>query len=163
VIHHLLRVTLVALTLSAPLAFFGWRGRLDTDQRAVLASKGTTPDRAPPANRRTVDSLLASTAGRAPFRSTRRPAARAYDPESVAGLAEAATNPEPKPPLVLTGIILGPEAAAILEGVPGHEGSTVIRQGATEAGIQVRRIGPHAVVLVGLDTTWTLTVRNPWQ
>ncbi|MGH7526894.1 MAG: hypothetical protein ACREMX_09340 [Gemmatimonadales bacterium] len=68
----------------------------------------------------------------------------------------------PKPALAVSGIVWGPEPAALVEGVPGVEGSTVLRRGDSAAGFRVVRIEGERVVIRGMDTTWTLMVRNPW-
>lgn len=161
--HGLLRLALAVLALSAPIAFVGWRAGLGADTRPALAPIVVTINRPVRVNHRTVDSLLAATVASAPFRRARRPTTMAYNPEKAATQGEPAAPPPPKPALVLTGIVLGPEPAAILEGLPGHDGSAVLCEGAVEAGIRVQRISAHAVVLVGMDTTWSLKVRNPWQ
>jgi hypothetical protein len=160
--HRAVWVLLCAWGASAPLALAWWSTRPLAAEHAALvtmpAGGGTEalPDRS------VTDSLLMATVARAPFRATRRPPSRAYDPEALAAASAPLATAPPKPTLVLTGLILGPEPAAIIEGIPGREGSAVIREGAQEGGIRVRRIRAGDVVLVGLDTSWTLKVRNPW-
>jgi hypothetical protein len=98
---------------------------------------------------------------RDPFRLERRPAVVAYDPA-----AENAPPPSPRPPrpaLVVTGIIGGPPWEAVLEGIPGRQGSVLVRRGDTLAGLRVRAVGKDSVRIVGMDTTWTLIVRRAWQ
>jgi hypothetical protein len=98
---------------------------------------------------------------RDPFRLERRPAAVAYDPAK-----ENAPPPPPRPPrptLVVTGIIGGPPWEALLEGIPGREGSVLVRRGDTLAGLRVRAVGRDSVRIVGMDTAWMLTVRRAWQ
>jgi hypothetical protein len=155
-------VLLWALGASAPLALAWWSTRPLAVERTVLVTRpagagtGGLPDRS------VTDSLLKVALAQAPFRATRRPASRAYDPEAPAAASPSPATAPPKPTLVLTGLVLGSEPAAIIEGIPGREGSAVIREGAQEGGIRVRRIRAGDVVLVGLDTSWTLKVRNPW-
>jgi type II secretory pathway component PulC len=97
-----------------------------------------------------------------PFRMTRRPSAAVYDPVQ---LAQPATPPAPKPALALVGIVWdsGRDPTALLEGLPGVDGPRALRQGETIGGLRVKRINPDRVVITGLDTTWTLTVREPWR
>jgi len=96
---------------------------------------------------------------RDPFRPSRRPASVAYDPVT---LAQALAPQPPKPVLLLDGIAwTAGGAQAVLEGLPGVEGQRVVRVGDVIAGLRVRRIMMDAVVVTGMDTTWTLTVRKP--
>lgn len=96
------------------------------------------------------------------FRADRRRAGVAYD-GNTAGEPDTPPTPRaPRPTLALSGIVWGPEPAALIEGVPGTEGSTVLRRGDTLAGLKVTRLDSGRVVIRGMDTTWSLTVRNPW-
>ncbi len=108
------------------------------------------------------DSLAAVLVARDPFRVTRRPSNVVYDPVR---LAQPATPPAPKPALVLVGIVWdsGRDPTALVEGLPGVEGPRPVRNGETIAGLRVKTIKPDRVVIAGLDTTWTLTVREPWR
>jgi hypothetical protein len=107
------------------------------------------------------DSLAHLTASRDLFRSVRRPSSLAYDPQRAAAPVE--TNQPPKPALALVGIVAGPEPSAVIEGIPGIEGSRVMRVGDVVSGFRVKRIGGDHVVIVGMDTTWVLKVREPWK
>jgi hypothetical protein len=106
------------------------------------------------------DSLSSLLVARDPFRADRVPAPVAFDPNPVQP-SEAPPAP-PKPALLLTGIVWGTAPSAIIEGLPGLEGSRLMLQGDVAGGITLRRIGEHRVVLSGYDTTWTLVVRRPW-
>jgi hypothetical protein len=108
------------------------------------------------------DSLAAALVARDPFRVTRRPSNVVYDPVR---LAQPATPPAPKPALVLVGIVWdsGRDPTALVEGLPGADGPRPVRGGETIAGLRVKTIKPDRVVITGLDTTWTLTVREPWR
>jgi len=99
---------------------------------------------------------------RDPFRVTRRPATVLYDPLR---LAQPALPPTPKPALALVGIVwdTGRDPTALVEGLPGADGPRAVRQGETIAGLRVRTITRDRLVITGLDTTWTLTVREPWR
>ncbi len=69
----------------------------------------------------------------------------------------------PKPKLALVGIVGGPPWVALLDGVPGQNGSALLHAGDTLAGLRVRTLGPNGVTITGLDTTWKLTLERPWQ
>lgn len=103
-------------------------------------------------------------------RAVERPAFRADRRRSTAnhdlspGMMTTQTSPSPaKPTLSVSGIIWGLEPAAVVEGLPGTETSTVLRVGEGSGGLKVIRIGEDRVVVEGMDTTWRLTVREPWQ
>ena len=108
------------------------------------------------------DSLVAALVGRDPFRLTRRPAAFLYDPVR---LGQPGAPPSPKPVLAVVGIVWdnGRDPTALVEGLPGGEGARPIRQGETIAGLRVKAIRSDRVEITGLDTTWILTVREPWR
>ncbi len=108
------------------------------------------------------DSLVHLIVARDPFRVTRRPSNVVYDPIR---LAQPATPPASKPVLALVGIVWdnGRDPTALVEGLPGADGPRPVRSGETIAGLRVKMIKPDRVVITGLDTTWTLTVREPWR
>lgn len=95
-----------------------------------------------------------------PFRLERKPSSVAYRPE-LEGLPP--TPVAPRPNLRVTGIIGGPPWQAILDGVPGREGSVVVRAGdvIAEQGLTVRAVRRDTVVVHGRDTIWVLTVSPP--
>ncbi len=96
-----------------------------------------------------------------PFRLDRKPADVAYGapPDSMA--RASATSEAPRPPLVLVGIV-GPPWRALVDGVPGHDGSMVLRAGQNVAGLRVRDVTATAATISGADTTWHLTVKRTW-
>ncbi|HVH09705.1 MAG TPA: hypothetical protein VM736_07905 [Gemmatimonadales bacterium] len=108
------------------------------------------------------DSLVAALVRRDPFRFARRPADIPYDPVRLAQLA--APRP-PKPALALVGIVWdgGRDPTALVEGLSGVDGPRPVRRGESIAGLRVQRIARDQVVIRGVDTTWTLTVREPWR
>lgn len=95
-----------------------------------------------------------------PFRLERKPSGVPYSPAM-----EAAPPPSrpPRPALGVAGIVGGPPWEALLEGIPGREGTTLVRRGDTLSGLRVRSITKDTVRITGMDTTWTLTVRRAWQ
>jgi len=131
--------------------------RVDIPQRAASPAQIA----APPVGTHP-DSLAATLVTRDPFRVTRRPSNLVYDPVL---LAQPATPRAPKPVLALVGIVWddGRDPTALVEGLPGVDGPRPVRHGETIAGLRVKAIKPDRVVITGLDTTWTLTVREPWR
>ena len=131
--------------------------RVQVPDRARAAEPAASP--VPAAH---ADSLGGVLMRRDPFRVTRRPSAVVYDPVR---LAQPATPAAPKPALVLVGIVWdrGQDPTALVEGLPGVDGPRPVRQGEAIAGLRVNAIKPDRVVITGLDTTWTLTVREPWR
>lgn len=110
----------------------------------------------------TSDSLL-DAAGVARELDLFRPDRAAVDHAATASgtpLPMGATAPAIRPQLVLRGLVGGPSLEALVEGVPGVEGSTVIRVGETIAGITLRAVRRDTAILVAKDTTWKLTVRR---
>src|SRR5262249_38206102 len=95
-----------------------------------------------------------------PFRIGRRPTLPAYDPTR---LAEQLAPPPPWPMLVLDGVMDGNPAAAVVEGLPGVEGSRVVRVGDVVGGLSIKEVANGRVVITGMDTTWVLQVREPWK
>jgi hypothetical protein len=107
------------------------------------------------------DSLAIAVVSHDPFRASRRPAEVAYDPLRAA--SPAPSDAAPKPALVLAGIVWGTVPEAVLEGIPGIEGSRLVRVRDLVAGLRVKRIERDRVVITGMDTVWTLRVREPWN
>jgi len=105
------------------------------------------------------ESINAITA-RDPFRVGRRPVLPAYDPLR---LAEQLAPPPPRPVIAVVGILEGRPPSAVLEGLPGVEGSRVVRVGDVIGPLKIKGIDGQRVVVAGMDTTWILEVRKPWQ
>ena len=106
--------------------------------------------------------LLAPVIEQDPFRLARHPSPIAYRPE-LEGVVPP--PPPPKPPhpvLTLSGILGGPPWEALLEGVPGHDASTLVHAGDVLGALKVQRITADSVVIVGEDTTWRLGVKRSW-
>jgi hypothetical protein len=88
-----------------------------------------------------------------------------YRPE-LDGVAVAAPPPPPKPPkphLAVAGILGGPPWTALLDSVPGRDGSVLVKRGDTLGGLKIRSVGRDTVVVQGTDTLWKLVVKRPWQ
>jgi len=112
-----------------------------------------------------IDSAAAATADHDPFRLTHEPSDVPYTPD------RENLSPPPPPPalpqIALSGIV-GPPWTAVLEGVPGHAGSVIVAPGDTitrpPLGVLVmQRVSRDTATVIGSDTTWKLTVRQPWQ
>jgi hypothetical protein len=107
------------------------------------------------------ESLGASLTDKDPFRVSRRPATVIYDPARFA--QPGATRPPTTPALALLGIVWDRKPTALVEGIPGVDGARPVEQGDTVGGLRVRKILRDRVVIAGFDTSWTLSVREPWR
>jgi hypothetical protein len=144
------------------LAVVGWR--MESSASDV---EGPSLPRTPRELRRASVDSLASAAGAIashdPFRIDHHPSAVAYRPE-LEGIAPPPAAPKPaKPRLTLAGIVGGPPWAALLDSVPGHEGSVLVRKGDTLGDLKIRSIHRDTVIVQGADTVWKLVVKQPWQ
>lgn len=106
------------------------------------------------------DSLARAITARNPFRLHRSAAAAPFDPERPEGAPSppAATRPA----IALAGIVLGAEPAALLDGLPGVEGTRLLRLGESVAGYTLRAVTSQGAVLraPAPDTTLILRVRS---
>lgn len=96
-----------------------------------------------------------------PFRFTRAPASVAFGEASPT--SPAPTEARPRPALALLGTIGGPPWQAVVAGLPGRSGTVVVRPGQQVDSFLVRAVNRERVVIAGPDTTWILTVRQPWK
>ncbi|MBX6330548.1 MAG: hypothetical protein IRY91_01740, partial [Gemmatimonadaceae bacterium] len=69
----------------------------------------------------------------------------------------------PKPALALAGLVGGPPWAALLDGVPGRDGTVLVHVGDTLGPLRVRSVSAAGVTISGMDTTWHLTLKRPWR
>jgi hypothetical protein len=113
---------------------------LDRDSIAVLVERITSAD---------------------PFRLDRKPAAVAYGSTDTVAAHAAVQPAAQRPALALVGIV-GPPWHALVDGIPGRDGSTVLRNGQTIAGLRVGPITASTTTITGMDTTWHLTVKRTW-
>lgn len=143
-------------------ALLGWRATL---QRPVAAPPVIWPIEEPAAypGPRALETAAKTVSASDPFRLERRPSSVAYG--SVPDGASAAPPPPkpPKPGLALAGVVGGPPWVALLDGVPGKNGSVVVHAGDSVAGLKVRSLGPDGITITGFDTTWKLTLKAPWR
>ena len=96
-----------------------------------------------------------------PFRVERRPPDVAFGTQT--GGASATNVSSARPQLTLSGIVGGPPWAALLNGVPGHDGTALVHTGDTLSGFTVLAVRATSVTISGMDTTWHLTVNDPWR
>lgn len=116
----------------------------------------TVPSAGTPAG---VGDLAQRVVARDPFRLDRRPASVPFGAEEPSPVAEP---PRPaRPALQLSGVS-GPPWQAVLEGLPGHEGGVVAREGDRFADLHVRLVRADSVIVDARDTTWVLRVRRAW-
>lgn len=136
---------------------------------AVIAARSAVESRAATAlasgGFATADSLAAwmrAAVDRDPFRLLRHPSPIAYQ-AVFDGVPASPAPPKPShPALALAGIVGGPPWAALVEGIPGREGATVVRAGDTLGGLRIRAVGRDTVIVRGADTTWKLVLKRPW-
>ncbi|MBV9107952.1 MAG: hypothetical protein JO306_00920 [Gemmatimonadetes bacterium] len=86
----------------------------------------------------------------------------AATPGAVVPAGPPAPPPQPHAMLVLAGVI-GPPWQALIEGIPGHAGAVVLRQGEKIEDLRVISITRDRAVVQGADTTWRLTLKRNWQ
>jgi hypothetical protein len=151
----------IAALVTAPL---GWRVAASESGRTILPLTSGARE----LRRTSTDSLekmAAQIAAHDPFRLDHHPASVPYRPE-LDGVAVAAPPPPPKPPkphLAVAGILGGPPWTALLDSVPGRDGSVLVKRGDTLGGLKIRSVGRDTVVVQGTDTLWKLVVKRPWQ
>jgi hypothetical protein len=160
--RHVERLLWGAATALVASALIAWRGSLTRPLSApsVIWPIEQSPVYPPP---NALDSAVKSTTRSNPFRLERRPSSVAYGTEPE-GASTAPPPPKPpKPKLALAGIVGGPPWIALVDGIPGRNGSVLVHAGDTLAGLRVRSLGPKGVTITGLDTTWKLKLKKPWQ
>jgi len=107
-----------------------------------------------------LDSVMLVATKAAVFRERRSLASVPFDPvRPQTGEAPPPPGP-PRPAPQLVGIAWGSTPVALLDGVPGTDGSRAMQRGDTAGGLKLRRIFPHEVTMTGYDTTWTLRIRE---
>lgn len=94
------------------------------------------------------------------FRVDRKPATMPYRVVGDSGTSPPPATPVPKPLLTLVGIVGGPPWAALLDGVPSHEGTVLVHVRDTVGGLRIREVTSTYVTVTGLDTAWHLTSQH---
>jgi hypothetical protein len=97
-----------------------------------------------------------------PFRLDRHPSATPFRAELAVIAPPAAPAKPPHPALLLAGVVGGPPWEALLDGVPGHDASTLVRKGDVLGDLKIRSIERDTVVVQGADTIWRLVMKHPW-
>ena len=104
--------------------------------------------------------VLAPVVEHDPFRISRHPSPVAYRPELEGVIPPPPPPKPPHPTLSLSGILGGPPWEALIEGVPGHDASTLVRAGEVLGALRVRAVTRDSVIIVGEDTTWRLGMKR---
>lgn len=137
-----------------------WRRTL-RGQAAAAATVWPAPT---PGEQPSVDSLAVLTSriiDRDAFRLDRKPAAIPYRVAGDSAITSAPTPPSvPKPALALVGIVGGPPWAALVNGIPAHDGTVLVHAADTLSGLRIRAVSSGGVTITGLDTVWHLTTKQ---
>ena len=99
---------------------------------------------------------------RDPFRLERKPSDVQYNPWQPVVVAPPPPPPV-RPPLALAGLVGGPPWSALIEGIPGRDGSVLLQLGDSANGVRFVAVRGDTVVLAAFDTTWSLTERRAWR
>ena len=153
----LARAACIGICVIAPALGVPPRPRTPYETPAAVAD----PESQPPRSRLRPDSIAALIAARDVFRVSRQPAMARYTPTAPNDAAPPPPAPPAPPPHTLAGIMLGQEAEALLDGVPGAGTTRVVRTGDRVGDFTVSSILPGSVTLTGRDTTITLRLRTP--
>jgi hypothetical protein len=150
---------MAALAALSGMTALGWSLRWHGPEPEAIVTV-VRPASQAPASRVNRDSLSHVAVATAMFRERRSLSPVAFDPSAPQGAAAPPPQGPPKPAPELVGIAWGAEPVALLDGVPGMEGSRIMHRGDTAGGLRLRRITPGEVVVTGFDTTWVLRVRS---
>lgn len=132
------------------------RGTVTGGTTADWPIPGTAkPLRPPPAD---LGDLVTRVVASDPFRLDRRPAEL---PFGAAAISQQPMGQQIHVAPFVSGIV-GPPWRAVLEGVPGREGSVLVAAGDTLAGLRIVSVRRDSIVIQAKDTTWRLAVRKTW-
>ncbi len=134
------------------------RARPDPVLAPPVQVAGIAPMRALSAD--SVDMWMAEAIDGDPFRLSRRPATRASATAGRVDQPSLSPQRPPRPVLVLKGIVGGPPWQAIVSGLPGQPGETVVTSGARFETLVVQSIARDLVVIQAPDTAWRLTIKR---
>jgi hypothetical protein len=95
-----------------------------------------------------------------PFRLSRQPSVRVVTASGTVAQQLAQPPRPPRPMLVLKAIVGGPPWQAIVAGLPGQQGETVVSSGARFETLVVQSIMRDLVVIQAPDTAWRLTIKR---
>ncbi|HEX5180126.1 MAG TPA: hypothetical protein VFW04_12400 [Gemmatimonadaceae bacterium] len=147
-------LTLLALGVTGAL----WRRAL-SPHVAAAATVWPVPPVSPIPSVDSLTILTSRIVDRDAFRLDRKPAAVAYRTSGDSAVSAAPPSP-PKPVLSLVGIVGGPPWAALVNGIPAHDGSVLVHARDTAGGLRVTRVSADGVTISGLDTVWHLTTKQ---
>lgn len=151
-------------TLAIAWGILGW-GRAIPSAEATPSVVTSAPPAPHLVSSAALSAAVAETVENDPFRLERRPAAVPYGPEPLIGGVPLPTGvPSPsRPELAISGIIGGSPREALIEGIPGRQGSVLVRQGDVVGDFRIQAIEHDTVHIEGADTTWKLTLKQPWS
>lgn len=133
----------------------------DAAVSSVPAARGSVSGHvvAGPLTADSVAALLEVVVQRDPFRASRAPSrVELLDGEAPPPTSEVSVRPI----LRLVGIVGGPPWSALLEGIPGRDGTTLVAANDTTGGLLISAVDSVQVRVVGRDTSWVLTLaRGP--
>lgn len=152
---------LLALTLVCWSAFRGSRLRPAAQATAVTLPGAAAIPAAFPLERLFVAATTAAETD--PFRLERHPSAVPYKPGFEGAPPPPPPPRPPRPNLALSGTIGGPPWAALIEGMPGREGSILVRQGDLLGDFRIALVTRDSVIVEGADTTWNLKLKRVWK
>lgn len=105
-----------------------------------------------------VNAAAAAVIANDPFRLERKPASLRFGESPPQPPPQTLTAPAPVR-LTLSGTI-GPPWQAIVEGIPGRTGGTVVRAGEAYGSLRIVSVGRDTIVVQGADSTWTITLKQ---
>jgi hypothetical protein len=157
-----LRVVLWCISL-AVLALTVVECREDwADVRLPLPTSSRTTMRITLARPESLETAAALLVKHDPFRLDRHPSTTPFRAELAVITPPAAPVKPPHPALLLAGVVGGPPWEALLDGVPGHDASTLVKKGDVLGDLKIRSIERDTVVVQGADTIWRLVMKHPW-
>jgi hypothetical protein len=132
------------------------RTRIADQGSGLPTAAPLVPPSAPPVQ------VLDATVDHDPFRLERHASPIAYKPELEGVAPPPPPQRPPHPTLTVSGILGGPPWDALLEGVPGHDGSMLVHPGDVIGTLKIRSVSRDTVVVTGDDTTWHLALKRTW-
>jgi hypothetical protein len=164
------RMEAMLWVLALAVALLGWQRWRRAEPPAVepASARSTSPPEPRRVPRERLAAAARSVVGANPFRLDRAPAPIGFnqpaDPGMMpGGMPVYVPPPPPRPQLAVVGIV-GPPWQALLEGVPGREGTAVaVKRGDVLGDLRIRDVTRTTVVVSAPDTTWRLTIRRAWQ
>jgi hypothetical protein len=132
---------------------------LAASRPAMLPAVATAPARP---NTDSLESAVEDIADNNLFRPERTSAEEPAQAPVAMQMGMPMPSPSTKPRLVLRGMIGGPAWEAIIEGIPGRDGSVVLRTGQSVGGITLRSVRKDTAYARGFDTSWALPLARSW-